>query len=97
MNGMELIETLEREIRGNEKLLENIWQIERIRRKHWRAKVQASDGFLHEELNHGREGASISWFFEGFKDRHRLNQVQCPKRFLFVVLRRIMSEVQNDA
>lgn len=94
---METMLIIEQELRTKPELIGILQDAEIRRRAHGNAKAQAADGFLHELLNRDRDGMKVYCFFEGLKERHGWNQMECPKRFLFAVLRKIMQEVESNA
>lgn len=94
---METMLIIEQELRAKPELIGILRDAEIRRRAHGRAGTRASDSFLHGLLNRDPDGAKLYYFFEVFRGRHGWNQMECPKRFLFAVLRKIMQEVEGNA
>lgn len=94
---MEILREIERELRGDLDLMDDIRKMAIHHRESWHAKERPSDTFLNNYLNHDRDGARLYGFFEEFRNRHGWNQKQCPRRYFLTVLRTLMEEVTRHA
>lgn len=90
---MEIIRAIEQELRVDPDLMADIRQMKSQYRNSRHAKGKVSDVFIHGFLNHAGDGARLYCFFEEFRNRRGLNQIQCPKRYFLTVLRKLMEEV----
>lgn len=94
---MEILKEIERELRNDPDLMSDIREMAIRHSKGRNRKDRASDGFLHNYLNHDKDGARLYGFFEEFRNRRGWNQKQCPKWYFLTVLRTIMKEVASHA
>ena len=94
---MGIIRAIERELRTDHDLMIDIRQMAIRHREGRHTNDRPSDGFLHNYLNHDRDGANLYCFFEEFRNRHGWNQRQCPKRYFLTALRKLMEEVTSHA
>lgn len=85
-----MIDLIREAVLSDASLVNDIIVIERRRRQHRHAGSFASDDYLRHEMGFSPEGLRLNLFFDRLRIKHGLSQKECPKRYLFTVMREVM-------